>query len=392
MKSLPPLFTVADIFRSHFKEFLSESGPLPGHYYVAANAIMQCRTEQLGGHIYRCDDCSHEVTLYNSCGNRHCPQCQAMARAQWVDQRMKEVLPVPYFHVVFTIPHQLNGIVLRNKKQFYQIMFKAVSETLLSLAQDKKRLGGDIGFITVLHTWGQNLMDHPHIHVIVPGGAFDEKENAWKPCKNNFLFPVSVMQKLFRGKCIDYFLKAVDDTTINPMFSATAEFPDFSALIQKLYAMKWVVHVKDPFTSPQNLFKYLARYTHRVAIANHRIINFQNGSVTFSYKDYNDHNKRKIMTISAIEFIRRFLLHILPDGFMRIRQYGFLANKTKKKIVPRIRDCIGKTEMIKTKPIVEKSTIDEYNPFLCPCCNKGTLKMFMEVARVQRVFAQAVND
>jgi hypothetical protein len=383
--------TVADIFRSHFDEYVRQYGPLPKHYYAAANAIMQCRTEQLGGHIYKCDACSHEVTLYNSCRNRHCPQCQAMARAHWVDQRMKDVLPVPYFHVVFTIPHQLNGIVLRNKKPFYSLMFKAVSETLLTLARDPKRLGGQIGFITALHTWGQNLMDHPHIHCIVPGGAFNDKENSWKHCKNDFLFPVAVMQKMFRGKCMDYFRKAVADGTINPLFSATPDMPDFDALLQKLYAITWVVYVKEPFTSVQNLVKYLARYTHRVAISNYRIREFQNGSVTFSYKDYKDQDKEKNMTVSAVEFIRRFMLHILPEGFMRIRQYGFLSNKTKKKRLPLIRETIQKIMHRKTETLVNKVNPAVYNPFLCPHCKKGTLKKFMEVEAVQKVSTMVAN-
>jgi len=392
MRLFEPSYTVADIFRSHFDRYLREFGPLPKHSYAAANAIMQCRTEQLGGHIYKCDACSHEVTLYNSCRNRHCPQCQAMTRAKWVRRRMKDVLPVPYFHVVFTIPHQLNGIALRNKKPFYSLMFKAASETLLCLARDPHRFGGEIGFITAMHTWGQSLMDHPHIHCIVPGGAFNDKANTWKGCKNNFLFPVAVMQKLFRGKCMDYFLKAVDRGSIKPLFTATPDLAGFADLIKRLFAIQWVVYVKEPLTSPQNLIKYLARYTHRVAIANHRILNVHNGSVTFAYKDYADQNKQKTMTVTAVEFIRRFMLHIFPEGFMHIRQYGFLSNKRKKKLLPRIRESIQKTTPRETEPLLEKVNPVDYNPFLCPHCNKGTLKRFMEVEAIENVFATAVND
>jgi hypothetical protein len=396
MRLYQPSHTVADIFRSHFDQYVQHYGPLPIHYYKAANAIMQCRTEQLGGHIYKCDTCSHEITLYNSCRNRHCPQCQAMARAQWVERRMEEALPVPYFHVVFTIPHQLNSIALRNKKTFYQLLFKAVFETLLTLAQDPKRLGGQIGFIAVLHTWGQNLMDHPHIHCIVPGGAFRVKENVWNNCKNNFLFPVPVMQKLFRAKCMDFFRKAIDNGTINPMFSVTPDLPTFSALIQKLYSIKWVVYVKKPFTSPENLIKYLSRYTHRVAIANHRIIHFENGQVTFSYKDYSDENKRKTMSVSAVEFIRRFMLHILPQGFMRIRQYGFLSNKVKKKLLPCVKRAVLKTIDFKMEMMGNKNnTVADVfnNSLLCPICNKGTLKKDREVdAVIKGPSILAVND
>ena len=395
MRLVQTPYTVADIFRSHFEQFLLQYGPLPKHYYTAANAIMQCRTEQLGGHIYKCDTCSHEITLYNSCRNRHCPQCQAMVRAQWVEQRMQDVLPVPYFHVVFTVPHQLNGIALRNKKPFYHLMFKAVSETLLTLARDPKRLGGEIGFIAVLHTWGQNLMDHPHIHCIVPGGAFQDKENTWKNCKNNFLFPVPVMRKLFRGKCMDYFLKAVKNGSINPMFSATTDYPTFADLVKKLYTIQWVVDVRKPFTSPLNLVKYLSRYTHRVAISNKRILNLQNGHVTFSYKDYADHNKKKNMTVTAVEFIRRFMMHIFPEGFMRIRQYGFLSNRKKKKLLPRIREVIYNMMESKTEMHIKKvTTLDTVRDmeFHCPLCNKGTLIKYKEVAPVEKVFARVVND
>ena len=395
MRLVQTPYTVADIFRSHFEQFLLQYGPLPKHYYAVANAIMQCRTEQLGGHIYKCDTCSHEITLYNSCRNRHCPQCQSIARAKWVEQRMQDVLPVPYFHVVFTVPHQLNGIALRNKKPFYHLMFKAVSETLLTLARDPKRLGGEIGFIAVLHTWGQNLMDHPHIHCIVPGGAFQDKENTWKNCKNNFLFPVPVMRKLFRGKCMDYFLKAVKNGSINPMFSATTDYPTFADLVKKLYTIQWVVDVRKPFTSPLNLVKYLSRYTHRVAIANKRILNLQNGHVTFSYKDYADHNKKKNMTVTAVEFIRRFMMHIFPEGFMRIRQYGFLSNRKKKKLLPRIREVIYNMMESKTEMHIKKvTTLDTVRDmeFHCPLCNKGTLIKYKEVAPVEKVFARVVND
>ena len=395
MRLVQTPYTVADIFRSHFDQFLLQHGPLPKHYYAVANAIMQCRTEQLGGHMYKCNSCSHEITLYNSCRNRHCPQCQAMARAQWVEQRMQDVLPVPYFHVVFTMPHQLNGIIVRNKKPFYHLMFKAASETLLSLARDPKRLGGEIGFITVLHTWGQNLMDHPHIHCIVPGGAFHDKENNWKNCKNNFLFPVPVMRKLFRGKCMDFFLKAVKNGSINPMFSATPDYPTFAALVKKLYTIQWVVDVRKPFTSPFNLVKYLSRYTHSIAIANKRILNFKNGHVTFSYKDYADNNKQKNMTITAVEFIRRFMLHIFPEGFMRIRQYGFLSNRKKKKLLPRIREVIYYMMDSKTKMHSKKvTTVDTVHTmeFKCPLCDKGVLIKYKEVAPVEKVFLRVVND
>jgi hypothetical protein len=386
---------VGDIFRFYFNQYVQQYGPLPKHYYDAANAIMHCRTEQLGGHIYKCDTCSHEIILYNSCRNRHCPKCQAMARAQWVEQRMSEVLPLTYYHVVFTIPHQLNSIALRNKKPFYQLMFKAVSETLIALGNDPKYLGGQIGFITVMHTWGQNLMDHPHIHCIVPAGALNTRDNTWKTGKENYLFPVAVMQKLFRGKCMDYFLKAVDDGTIKPLFSATPQLPSFKALVDKLYAINWVVYIKEPFTSPLNLIKYIARYIHRIAISNKRILKIENGCVTFSYKDYADNNTRKTMTITAVEFIRRFMLHILPEGFMRIRQYGFLSNAAKKKKLARIRKLIQEMPDTKTETHNDKENNEDtapHHPFECPQCKKGTLVKYKEVTAIKYSEAKVVND
>ena len=378
------LHTVGDIFNLFFDQYAKQFGPLPKHHYAAANAIMNCRTPKLGGHSYKCSSCSREMTLYNSCRNRHCPLCQGAARAKWVNKRMKEALPVHYFHVVFTIPHQLNGIALRNKKVFYNLMFKAVSQTLLSLAGDPKRLGGETGFTLVLHTWGQNLMDHPHIHCIIPGGAFMEKENGWKMCKEDFLFPVEVVKKLFRGKFMDYFMKAVKNGSIKPFFTAKEDLCSFDDLLKTLYKKKWVVSIRKPFQSPLKLLKYLSRYTHRVAISNSRIIKVENGKVTFLYKDYADHGKQKTMTVTAVEFIRRFMLHIFPDGFMHIRQYGFLSNRGKKKILSRIRDILDRRGEIETRINIEKalradSCVD--NTMQCSC-GMGIFYKYREVFAV----------
>lgn len=396
MKLYNPPYTIADIFREYFDQYVTRFGPLPKQHYAVANAIMRCRTEEMGGHMYHCDACGEEIALYNSCRNRHCPQCQAMARARWVDQRMEEVLPIPYFHVVFTLPHQLNPIALRHKKVMYTILFKAVAETLTTLGKDHKYLGGLVGFITVLHTWGQNLMDHPHIHCIIPAGALDVKNNTWRSAPHNFLFPVAVMRKLFRAKFMDYFQDAVNTGTVKPLLTASQEIPSFDSFIDQLYTHQWVVHVKKPFATPTNLIKYLARYTHRVAIANQRIIEVRNGHVTFSYKDYADNNQRKCMTVSAVEFIRRFLLHVTPEGFMRIRQYGFLCNASKKKRLPVIRQCIEKAAV--AMPVLrlpaETSGIKYTDESLaCPFCKKGKLIKDREVAAtIKQPYTMAVND
>ena len=385
---------LGDIFRSYFSQYEQQYGPLPKYYYDAANSIMQCRTEALGGHIYRCDDCSHDITLYNSCRNRHCPKCQAIARSQWVDQKMGEALPLHYFHVVFTIPHQLNSIALHNKKAFYQLMFKAVSETLITLGREAKYLGGQIGCLSILHTWGQNLMDHPHIHCIIPAGALNNKENTWIKGKNDFLFPITVMQKLFRGKCMDFFLKAVEEGAIKPLYINSPNAPSFEALEDLLYAKKWVVYVKESFKSPKNLLKYIARYTHGIAISNQRILKVENGIVTFAYKAYADNGKRKTMSIKAVEFIRRLMLHILPKGFMRIRQYGFLSNKVKKNKLNLIRKLLKDTgEIINTSNDTSKwkeNTVVQ-SIFECPACKKGTLRKYREITAKKSVQKMMVN-
>jgi len=385
---------LADIFREHFKDYLQHYGSQPKHHYTAANAIMRCRTEELGGHVYLCDECSLELILYNSCRNRHCPKCQALQQAKWVEKRMDEALPVPYFHVVFTLPHLLNPIALRNKKQIYTILFKAVSQTLSTLGNDPKYLGGQIGSILVLHTWGQVLLDHIHVHCIVPAGGYDKHDNTWlKPKFDDFLFPVPVMQKLFRAKFMDLLRKSLAEQTLNPLFVATEQAPTQEDLIKKLYTTKWVVHIEKPFAAATNVVKYLSQYTHRIAISNSRILKLENGKVTFSYKDYGDNKIVKTMCLDAVEFIRRFMLHIVPDGFNRIRQYGFLCNKVKKEKLKIIKAILAQSSgsAQEKKPAVKVEPV--YQSLCCPACKKGTLKKFRKVAAVTRSFvAPAVND
>ena len=388
-------YEIANIFSQHLDGYLSKYGSLPKHYYDVVNAIMHCQTEQLGGHIYKCDSCSKEISLYNSCRNRHCPKCQAKARAVWVDKKMEDALPVPYFHVVFTLPHQLNPIVLRNKKESYSILFKAVSETLIELGKDKKRMNGQIGFIASLHTWGQTLTEHPHIHCVIPAGALNKKESEWNDCKKDFLFPVAVMQKLFMGKFMAYFSTSIENGAINPMFTSTPEYPSFYDLVKKLYSLKWVVYVEKPQGKVENLIKYQARYINRIAISNKRIISFEKGMVSFSYKDYSDNNTNKVMTISAVEFIRRFLLHILPEKFMRIRQYGFLSNASKKKSLSIIRSFITGKESSKPKG-KETPELDgkekKGNEIKCTCCKNGILIKGRKILPVRKVYRKVVND
>ncbi len=381
-------YPIAEIFKEGFAEYENKFGPLPLEYYKTANAIMNCRTEELGGHRYRCSECGHEVTLYNSCRNRHCPNCQAFASAAWVQKRIDELLPVPYFHVVFTLPHQLNPFFLRNKKQCYPLFFRAVSETLRELGEDPERIGGTIGCIAVLHTWGQTLIDHYHIHCIVPGGALDLKREKWISTKEDFLLPIPVMRKMFRGKFLHYFFQAVEkgDIGLYGKLHIYQEAGAMKKLRNTLYETNWVVYAKPPFASPEQVIKYLGNYTHRIAITNKRIVKVENGMVYFRYKDYKDHNRQKTMVLNRVEFIRRFMLHVIPHGFMRIRHYGFFSNRNQHKLLPIIRKLICGEEAAQPVEMPEKKLwyeiIDELtgtDPRICPVCKKGTLRRFKEI-------------
>ncbi len=321
---------VADIFRA-FGPSYRDAHKLPLTHLRAMHAIEICRTAHLGGHVDECEECGHLTVSYNSCRNRHCPKCQFLKKEKWIEARGKELLPIEYFHVVFTLPGELNPLALRNREVAYTILFKAASETLTELA--KKRLGVQAGFIAVLHTWGQNLMDHPHLHCIVSGGGLSQGK--WISSKRRFLFPVKVMSRLFRGK----FLALLKKTHKEEHLDAAGE--DFARFLKGLYVKEWVVYAKPPFNGPQTVLGYLGRYTHRIAITNHRIVGAENGRVSFLWKDYADSNKQKVMTLDASEFIRRFLLHVLPDGFVKIRHFGFLSNRHRKACLEACRMLLG---------------------------------------------------
>jgi hypothetical protein len=356
---------------------------------------MSCHTATLGGHVYRCEGCGHEKISYNSCRNRHCPSCQASARAAWVESRMSELLPVPYFHVVFTVPSSLNPFALRNREAFYNILFRAASETLHAFAADPKHLGAKIGFIAVLHTWAQNLLDHPHLHCVVPAGGVSADHSRWKKTPyGKFLFPVKAMSALFRGKFLSLFSAAISNKEIL-FHGALAQYAlnpkEISALIDTLYKTSWVVYAKAPFAGPEAVLKYLGRYTHRIAIANSRLVSLTEENVSFWWKDYADGNTVKTMTVTHAEFIRRFLLHALPRGFVRIRYYGFLGQAVKGDKLPL---CLRLLEVKPREPLSEdidkkawtlllKELLGE-DPALCPLCRKGRLVVFREIPRPQR--------
>jgi hypothetical protein len=390
---------VAEIFRIGFEDYVKSSVPLPDNYLKVAHDIQSCRTEELGGHVDQCDKCEEERIRYNSCCNRHCPQCQTLARVKWVNQRIEELLPVPYFHAVFTLPNELNPFFLRNKKACYSLLFDAVKETLAALSADSKFLGARTGFILVLHTWGQNLMDHPHMHCIVPGGGVDI-DGKWKDCKGKFLFPVRVMAALFRGKLLDAFKSGIKDKTIE-FHGSLGEYEapgKFQKLLDELYRKKWVAYVKEPFASPQAVVRYLGNYTHRIAISNNRILSIQDGRVSFLWKDYADHSKKKVMTLPITEFIRRFLLHVVPHGFMRIRHYGILGNRCKAGMLELCRMLLLEQSAKKAEQISvceddkkEKKKWHEViqaltgkDPRICPFCGKGLMMEVREIPKRKR--------
>lgn len=298
--------------------------------HKAISAIRKCRTSHLGGHVDICDSCGNTQISYNSCRNRHCPKCQTLAKERWIYNQKSNLLNVGYFHVVFTIPDTLNSIIYQNQRQLYTLLFKATSETLSELSSDKKYLGAKLGFTSILHTWGQNLMHHPHIHCIVPGGGLSST-GKWINSRKKFFIPVKVLSRKFRGKFL-YYLKQLyyeNKLEFHGNQNYLSDESEFEKLLSATYSKEWIVYCKPPFKDAACFVEYLGRYTHRVAISNTRILSIDNGTVTFKWRDYKDKNKYKVMTISADEFIRRFLIHILPSGFMKIRHYGLLGNRNK---------------------------------------------------------------
>ncbi len=368
---------VADIFRKHGYVYRA-SHKIPLNHIRTMRAIERCRTAELGGHIDECDCCGRIKISYNSCRNRHCPKCQFLKKEKWLEQRKEDLLAVPYFHVVFTIPAKINPLVLRNKRVLYDILFRCVSETLFELAGDPKHLGVEIGFICILHTWGQNLMDHAHIHCIVTGGGLSYDGKRWLSCRKGFFIPVKVLSRMFRGKVLDYLKKSWESKELE--FSGTiAKLKDrFSVFINDLYKMEWIVYAKPPFKDTEILLEYLGRYTNRIAIGNHRILKMEDGEVFFIWRDYADGNKKKIMRLEASEFIRRFMLHVLPEKFVKIRYYGLLANRKSNTMLSQCRKLLADAAQPK-----KKNGSETWQEFLlrvcgmdlitCPFCKNGKM-------------------
>ena len=345
-----------DIFKQFGSTFLQNYNLSPVQAKAFA-AIMNCRTSVLGAHVDTCQECGFNKISYNSCRNRHCPKCQSFTRAQWVDKQNQYLLNINYFHVVFTLPEQLNAILLQNQETVYPLFFKAVSETLLTLCADKKYLGALPGITSVLHTWGQNLLYHPHIHCIVTGGGLTVNRQ-WRASRKNFFIPVKVLSRMFRGKFLAFLRQA--------LFSFDPG----------LYQKEWVVYCKPPFKDASKCFEYLGRYTHRVAISNHRIVSLINGKVTFSWRDYRDGGKQKYMTVSATEFIRRFMLHILPSGFHKIRHYGILAPRNKSSnisLCKKLTSTVFQHGLSPVSSLVLLRSLFGVDFNRCPCCGIGFL-------------------
>lgn len=340
-----PTLEVADIIRAEGNRFIENNQSwLRWQHLKVLLAIERCRTATLGGHRDRCDRCGHEAISFNSCRNRHCPKCQTNAREKWLAARSQELLDVPYAHVVFTLPHQLAPLAFHNKKIVYDLLFRASAVTLLEIAADPKHLGADIGFLSVLHTWGQNVLHHPHVHCVVPAGGLSSDHQHWVyPTCSRFFLPVKVLSRVFRGKFIEGLTQAFQrgDLVFPGSLKPLSRDKAFRAFLRPLFRHDWVVYAKRPFGGPQFVLQYLARYTHRVAISNHRLIDFSNGMVTFRWKDYAHGNKKRKMTVTAEEFLRRFLIHTLPRGFVRIRSFGFLANRRRVSLLPLCRQLLA---------------------------------------------------
>jgi len=378
-----PTLEVADIIRQHGKDFIeSNRSRLTWQQLRVLRAIERCRTAALGGHLDRCSRCGHRAISYNSCRNRHCPKCLTNARDRWLADRQKELLNVGYFHVVFTLPHELSWLALHNQKVVYRLLFQASAETLLEIAADPKHLGAQIGFLSVLHTWGQTLQHHPHVHCVIPAGGLSPDGKQWiHPRCNTFFLPVKVLSRVFRGKFVAGLKRAFrkGELLFPGCLKALEGEKAFPAFLRKLFRQDWVVYAKPPFGGPEHVLHYLARYTHRVAISNHRLVQLADGQVTFRWKDYAHGSKKRKMTVTAHEFLRRFLLHVLPKGFVRIRFFGFLANRRRRTQLAQCQQLLAESAEPPSRP----SSGEPISVWLCPVCG-GTMVV------VERLTAQQV--
>jgi len=371
---------VADILRA-FGPAYREAHELPLRYLRVMRAIEICRTAELGGHLDQCDHCGTVRISYNSCRNRHCPKCQCLEKERWLEARQKDLLPTSHFHVVFTLPEGLRPLALRNQKVVYSLLFKAVSETLTELARDSKHLGAEIGFMAILHTWSQTLIDHPHLHCLVTGGGLSPDGNRWLRSRKEFFIPVKVLSSLFRGKFLDGLKKLyeAEELKFPGQIEELKDPPAFKRFLTNLYHQAWVVYCRPPLKHPEKVVDYLGRYTHRVALSNDRLVKMEDNKVTFRWRDSADNDKIKWLTLEAFEFIRRFLLHVLPSQFVKIRYYGILSHRSRKGKLLRCKKLLGVLISEGAKQVLKETwqdllaRITGIDPRVCPYCGKGKM-------------------
>jgi hypothetical protein len=376
---------LADIVRTHGARY-RQTHRLARVQRAALRAIETCRTAVLGGQRETCDRCGATRITYRSCGNRHCPKCQTLVKERWLAARQADLLPIPYFHVVFTLPHALNALAQGNPRVLYTLLFRAGADTLLTFGRDPRHLGGTVGITAILHTWGQTLAQHVHLHCLVTGGALAADRSRWIAGRSSFLFPVSALSMVFRAKYLAGLHRAFEAGALT-FAGGTAEVADrhaFRAFLGRLRTLDWVVYAKRPFAGPEQVLTYLGRYTHRVALSNDRLIDHRDGRVWFRWKDYADHDRVKIMTLEVDEFLRRFLLHVVPRGFMRIRHFGLLANRTRRRTLTRCRDLLGQPPPEDACPepvhrLMQRLTGVDLSR--CPVCGEGRMQITALLAR-----------
>ena len=372
----PPL-EVADLIRAAGDAFLERNRHwLRGKHSKVLRAIRRCRTAALGGHLDECTRCGHRAAIsYNSCRDRHCPKCQTAARDRWIAARQRELLPTRYLHVVFTLPHRLAPLVLQNKKVLYGLLFRTSAETLLEVARNPRHLGAEIGFFSVLHTWSQKLNLHPHVHCVVPAGGLSLDHTRWVRSRDNYFLPKEVLREIFRGKFVDALEQAFQNGQLRFQgdLKLLAQPKIFAAWLRPLFRQDWVVYLKRPFGGPEYVLHYLGRYTHRVAISHHRLVSLSDGQVTFRWRDSAHHNEQKLLSLSLDEFLCRFLLHILPKGFVRIRNFGFLANRKRATLLPRCFQLLGSEQQPQADQHASSSE-DDPDLWRCPKCG-GPMKV-----------------
>jgi Putative transposase/Transposase zinc-binding domain len=383
-----PLLEVADIVHQHGDAFLARyESTLSGEQHRALRAIAFCRTAALGGHITQCDHCSHEVQAYNSCRHRSCPKCHGAAQAAWLTAREQELLDTPYCHVIFTLPHDLGPLALQNPRLLYGLLFRTVATTLQDIAGDPKHLGAEIGGLAVLHTWGQQLHHHPHLHCVLPAGGLAPDGTQWIPCRPHFFLPVRVLSRRFRRLYLAGLerLYRQDQLTLAGRYRALAEPALWHQFLTEVRDKEWVVYAKEPLPEPQHVLQYLARSTHRVAISNHRLVALKDGQVTFRYKDYQHGHRLRTLTLDAVEFLRRLMLHVPPHGFHRMRHFGFLANRVRQEKLAQCRVLLGHATRLHTRAaavVLKTSEVAGGEPgSVCPVCQHGRMHLVQTLYR-----------